>query len=159
MLQPVMLCAICTFSLHWFLQSKSMIYFSIYFCHLWFISSVFYSFLYIGLSFLYVKFYTIVYFRFYHCDIVIDFMKSVKSIDPINIEIYFLLRFKINCFYSYLFSINGLKFILVYHMKTEFDFFPFECKQFTHWRRQWHPTPLLLPRKSHGWRSLVGCGL
>ena len=26
-----------------------------------------------------------------------------------------------------------------------------------HWRRQWHPTPVLLPRKSHGWRSLVGC--
>ena len=24
------------------------------------------------------------------------------------------------------------------------------------WRRQWHPTPVLLPRKSHGWRSLVG---
>ena len=23
------------------------------------------------------------------------------------------------------------------------------------WRRQWHPTPLLLPGKSHGWRSLV----
>ena len=26
-----------------------------------------------------------------------------------------------------------------------------------HCRRQWHPTPVLLPRKSHGWRSLVGC--
>ena len=24
-------------------------------------------------------------------------------------------------------------------------------------RRQWHPTPVLLPRKPHGWRSLVGC--
>ena len=24
-------------------------------------------------------------------------------------------------------------------------------------RRQWYPTPVLLPRKSHGWRSLVGC--
>ena len=21
----------------------------------------------------------------------------------------------------------------------------------------WHPTPVLLPGKSHGWRSLVGC--
>ena len=27
------------------------------------------------------------------------------------------------------------------------------------WRRQWHPTPVLLPGKSHGWRSLVGCRL
>ena len=25
------------------------------------------------------------------------------------------------------------------------------------WRRQWHPTPALLPGKSHGQRSLVGC--
>ena len=24
-------------------------------------------------------------------------------------------------------------------------------------RRQWHPTPVLLPGKSHGWRSLVRC--
>ena len=26
------------------------------------------------------------------------------------------------------------------------------------WRRQWHPTPVLLPGKSHGWRSLEVCG-
>ena len=25
------------------------------------------------------------------------------------------------------------------------------------WRRQWHPTPVLLPGKSHGRRRLVGC--
>ena len=24
-------------------------------------------------------------------------------------------------------------------------------------RRQWHPTPVLWPGESHGWRSLVGC--
>ena len=24
-------------------------------------------------------------------------------------------------------------------------------------RRQWHPTPVLLPGESYGWRSLVGC--
>src|SRR5574337_898163 len=27
----------------------------------------------------------------------------------------------------------------------------------TNKRRQWHPTPVLLPGKSHRWRSLVGC--
>ena len=27
----------------------------------------------------------------------------------------------------------------------------------TWWRRQWHPIPVLLPGKSHGRRSLVGC--
>ena len=26
----------------------------------------------------------------------------------------------------------------------------------SYWRRQWHPTAVLLPGKSHGWRSLVG---
>ena len=33
----------------------------------------------------------------------------------------------------------------------------FEGAMVTVWRRQWHPTPVLLPGKSHGWRSLVGC--
>ena len=28
-----------------------------------------------------------------------------------------------------------------------------------HRRKQWHPTPVLLPGKSHGRRSLVGCSL
>ena len=28
----------------------------------------------------------------------------------------------------------------------------------TFWRRQWHPALVLLPEKSHGLRSLVGCG-
>ena len=39
-------------------------------------------------------------------------------------------------------------------------FFTFFNKQFLEFhlqRRQWHPTPALLPRKSHGWRSLVRC--
>ena len=27
------------------------------------------------------------------------------------------------------------------------------------YRRHWRPTPVLLPEKSHGWRSLVGCCL
>ena len=27
----------------------------------------------------------------------------------------------------------------------------------TNRRRQWQPTPVLLPGKSHGWRSLVAC--
>ena len=26
-------------------------------------------------------------------------------------------------------------------------------------RRQWHPTPVLVLGKSHGWRSLVGCSM
>ena len=33
----------------------------------------------------------------------------------------------------------------------------FELRVAFHGRRQWHPTPVLLPGKSHEWRSLVGC--
>ena len=32
----------------------------------------------------------------------------------------------------------------------------FDVSQSFPWRRQWQPTPVLLPGKSHGWRSLVG---
>ena len=34
---------------------------------------------------------------------------------------------------------------------------PFPLSQLFTWRRQWHPTAVLLPGKSHGRRSLVGC--
>ena len=37
------------------------------------------------------------------------------------------------------------------HLKSLIS--PIETRQ----RRQWHPTPVLLSGKSHGWRSLVGC--
>ena len=33
----------------------------------------------------------------------------------------------------------------------------FTISQVIDQRRRWHPTPVLLPGKSHGWRSLVGC--
>ena len=32
----------------------------------------------------------------------------------------------------------------------------FRCVCLHYWRRRWHPTPVLLPGKSHGRRSLVG---
>jgi len=33
----------------------------------------------------------------------------------------------------------------------------FSNESVLHWRRQWHPTPVLLPGESHRQRSLVGC--
>ena len=38
-----------------------------------------------------------------------------------------------------------------------FPTFAFQSPIMNRRRRQWHPTPVLLPGKSHGWRSLVGC--
>ena len=37
------------------------------------------------------------------------------------------------------------------------SFFPIKISKHNFRRRQWHPTPGLLPGKSHGRRSLVGC--
>ena len=43
-----LLWVVYTFSFYWFFQSMNMVYFSIYLCPLWFLSPVFYSFLYTG---------------------------------------------------------------------------------------------------------------
>ena len=47
------------------------------------------------------------------------------------------------------------------HLQISSVFTPFLSLPLSHTiphrRRQWHPTPVLLPGKSHGWRSLVGC--
>ena len=45
-------------------------------------------------------------------------------------------------------------------LRQEFEgaWFIFLCyPRKNQWRSQWHPTPVLLPGKSHGWRSLEGC--
>ena len=41
-------------------------------------------------------------------------------------------------------------------LSTFFELFRFSLYKVM-WRRQWHPTPVFLPGKSHGQRSLVGC--
>ena len=41
-----------------------------------------------------------------------------------------------------------------YHRNTVFTIL---CIFHNNRRRQWQPTPVLLPRESHGQRSLVGC--
>ena len=40
---------------------------------------------------------------------------------------------------------------------STFCVYEFAYPRYLPWRRQWHPTPVLLPGKSHGWQSLVGC--
>ena len=40
---------------------------------------------------------------------------------------------------------------------SSFRCWPFKPSYHLLRRRQWHPTPVLLPGKSHGQRSLVGC--
>ena len=45
---------------------------------------------------------------------------------------------------------TGLSFLICEYI------YLFKCVCLKIWRRQWHPTPVLLPGKSHGWRSLAG---
>ena len=58
------------------------------------------------------------------------------------------------------FMYNFIYFILVKICILEFtymDFYALTACMYSVRRRQWQPTPVLLPGKSHGWRSLVGC--
>ena len=55
------------------------------------------------------------------------------------------------------FSLGLFNFLLSSAFRSESQKPVFIQKSFLLWRRQWHPTPVLLPGKSHGRRSLVGC--
>ena len=46
---------------------------------------------------------------------------------------------------------------MLFYITTFTNFTGFHCVYVTFRRWQWHPTPVLLPGKSHGQRSLVGC--
>ena len=52
-------------------------------------------------------------------------------------------------------SLNIWKLSVHVLLKSCLENFEYYCANI--WRRQWHPTPVLLPGKSHGQRSLVGC--
>ena len=54
--------------------------------------------------------------------------------------------------YSVSINITCLVVTLLYCIKITYH-----CLVGSSQRRQWHPTPVLLPGKSHGWRSLEGC--
>ena len=60
------------------------------------------------------------------------------------------------------FVISGFYYVDVSSLYTHFgeSFYHKWMLNFLHlfsMRWQWHPTPVLLPGKSHGWRILVGC--
>ena len=62
-----------------------------------------------------------------------------------------------DCFnFAQAFSLNFVSCALFhYHIVVTDVFFYKYCRKVR--RRQWQAIPVLLPRKSHGWRSLVGC--
>ena len=73
------------------------------------------------------------------------------SLSPSN-EYSGLISFRIEWFE--LLAVQGTLKSLLQHHSSKASIL--QCSAFSR-RRQWHPTPVLLPGKSHGWRSLVGC--
>ena len=73
---------------------------------------------------------------------------------PMNIQ-----DLKIDWFY--LLAVQGTLKSLLQHHSLKHQFLSTQLSLWTnshiHRRRQWQPTPVLLPGKSHGRRSLVGC--
>ena len=68
------------------------------------------------------------------------------------------------CLYSYASSSMSYKWNYTLYSLLRLSFFLLIDLRFIHVvacitssLRQWHPTPVLLPGKSHGWRSLEGC--
>ena len=51
--------------------------------------------------------------------------------------------------------INNILILYILHMGSTYFFL--EIFSGILQRRQWHPTPVLLPGKPHGWKSLAGC--
>ena len=52
----------------------------------------------------------------------------------------------------------NIKFVIISHMSLRLCcLFFLTVSKPSAWRRQWHPTPVLLAGKFHGCRSLVGC--
>ena len=61
--------------------------------------------------------------------------------------------------FSYCFYISGCSVLVAFCFSFIFywSIVDLQCCASFRRRRQWHPTPVLLPGKSHGRRSLVGC--
>ena len=118
---------------------------------------------------------------YYYYKITLKVGRLVCFIPAMN-ESYYLLT-HINMFVARFLDVNLINYLLwcfllvklsIYYWPFEFlrhEFKTFAC--FSYWLfkiiltwvleviyacwLQWHPTPVLLPGKSHGWRSLVGC--
>ena len=50
----------------------------------------------------------------------------------------------------------GVWICVIYILRLKIIFILILYHDFNSWRRKWQPTPVFLPGKSYGWRSLVG---
>ena len=76
-----------------------------------------------------------------------------------DFDLYFLMLSDMKPFFMYLLAIcmsSLAKYLFSTSAHLKKKFFLLLSNEFLQ-RRQWQPTPVLLPVKSHGWKSLVGC--
>ena len=86
------------------------------------------------------------YSTLYICSVSTIFRTKCLNSDPV--------LWHLSCFVSWL----PQHFFLLSSISLFLMCFLISCQLFLmHRRRRWHPTPALLPGKSHGQRSLVGC--
>ena len=100
----------------------------------------------------------------------LSFVTSLLISDSMSLPVKCILRFsyssrfKLGCIflgiYVFLLGYPTSWWMLVHSnilKSLTFLWYQVFVSSWNHWRRQWQATPVLLPRKSHGWRSLVGC--
>ena len=87
--------------------------------------------------------------------LIIAFLPRSKHFYFILFYLFYFIFFN---FYFYFILLYNTVLVLPYiDMNPPRDFSTWLCLSNIYWRRQWQPTPVLLPGKSHGWRSLGGC--
>ena len=71
---------------------------------------------------------------------------------------YVFMAYPIFLFFGYISRVRGSSWVF-FNLSQISEVFSNIFVKNTHiyWRRQWQPTPVLLPGKSHGRRNLVGC--
>ena len=80
-------------------------------------------------------------------------MTTIILCNDVESEIIRPTTFSFSRLSSQKFGVLEIPYEFLYFCRKHFFFF----LDFDKYCRQWHPTPVLLPGKSHGWRSLVGC--
>ena len=107
----------------------------------------------------------------YSCDVVCLYIiyssKTINSISTATLSKYsqnFNIRHHlVSCFFFFLrnwviWNVFRVKTMITsYHWTISTEMGDIRAFAIKKWRRKWQPTPVLLPRKSCGWRSLVGC--
>ena len=86
-----------------------------------------------------------------------DFYEELKKMCSLFICLFLVVVFKVGGGSCFLIELRCSQFKILCKFQVYSNVICLYLCMYIYQRRQWHPTPVLLPGKSHGWRSLVGC--